>query len=338
MNLTPQYLLAICIPTFNRSKYLNGLLKNISSEAAKYGISNELQVVIVDGQSEDDTEGMVNSFKIGCDLKYFRRLKKVGIDRDIMKCVELSDAKYSWLFSDDDRFTDGAISYILNVLRSENELSGCFCNRLSYDFQMEQRVAEVNEWPGKVLTSNQLFVDKSECIKTIGMDFGFISSQVVNSRKWKEAVGDEDYGDLYQCYYLMVHFLFKMMNENCRWLYIHQPLVKQRTGNDTLLNREGVIKRQTIEHVSFEKILKLHYNSGTEEHYAFFKKIVNRLPRAIANLKSQNISISTQKYLFKLHYKKYRRYIQFWYLVIPIYFLPNILLLYVKKFYFKYLV
>jgi abequosyltransferase len=333
-----KYLLAVCIPTYNRSKYLKGLLENISLELEKYDNFNDIQIIIVDGHSDDDTEEMINAFKIRCELKYYRRQAKEGIDKDIIKCVQLSDAEYCWLFSDDDRFTDGAISYLLGVLRKDHELSGCFCNRVSFDFTLERKVAEVNEWPGNILKKDRLFVEKSECIKNIGMDFGFISSQVVNSSRWKKAVGNEDYGDLYKSYYLMVHIIFKMMNEDCRWLYIHRPLVMQRTGNDTLLNKEGVIKRQTIEHESFEIILNYHYDQGAEEHYVFFKKMVTRLPRVVANLKSQKISYSTQVYLFKLLFKKYRRYSQFWYLVVPVFFIPNILFFYVKKFYFKYLV
>jgi hypothetical protein len=203
---------------------------------------------------------------------------------------------------------------------------------------LERKVAEINDWPGKIIKSNQLFVEKSECIRNIGMDYGFLSSQVINRSIWQKVVEDEDLGDLFKSYYLMVHIIFKMMNENCKWLYIHQPLLKQRTGNDTLLNKEGVIKRQTVEHVNLEKILSLHYDHGSEEHYAFCKKLVNRLPRAIANLKSQNISYSIQVYLFKLLHKKYKKYYRFWYLVIPIFLMPNIFFLYVKKFYFKYLI
>lgn len=333
-----KYLLAICIPTFNRSNYLRGLLENISFELEKYHILNDIQIVIVDGQSDDDTEGMVGNYKINCDLKYYRRDVRVGIDKDIIKCVELSDAKYCWLFSDDDRFCEGAIFYLLTVLKKENDLNGCFCNRVSYDFNLKQKVAEVSEWPGKTIKEDRFFLEKSECIKNIGMDFGFISSQVVNTSKWKKAVGSEDYGDLYKSYYLMVHIIFKMMNDNCRWFYIQHPLVMQRTGNDTLLNKEGVIKRQTVEHENFEKILNRHYNYGSDEHYFFFNKMVSRLPRAIANLKSQKISYSTQAYLLKLFYKKYKMYIRFWYLIVPIFFIPNFIFLWIKKIYFKYMI
>jgi abequosyltransferase len=333
-----KYLLAICIPTYNRSKYLKGLLENISSELKKCNNSVDIQIVIVDGHSSDDTEAMVTTFKIECEIKYYRREVEVGVDKDIMKCVELADAQYCWLFSDDDLFTDGAIKYLFSVLKKENKLSGCFCNRIPFDFKMERKVAEIKDWPGKKFKDNQLFVDKSECIKNIGMDYGFLSSQVINRSIWQKAVEDEDFGNLFKRYYLMVDTIFKMMNKNCRWLYIHQPLLKQRTGNDTLLNKEGVIKRQTVEHVNLGEILNLHYDCDSVEHYLFRKKMVNRLPRALANLKSQNISYSIQYYLFKLLYKKYKRYYRFWVRVVPIFLMPNIFLLFVKKFYFKYLV
>lgn len=307
-------------------------------ESTNYSLSNDLQVIIVDGHSIDDTEEMVESFKINCDLKYFRRQTNEGIDKDIIKAVELSDAEYCWLFSDDDRIAEGALSYLLGVLKKEKDLTGCFINRLSYDFKLEKKVAEASQWPGKVFTGNQLFVEKSECIKTIGMDFGFLSSQLISTARWKKALGNEDYGELYKSCYMFIHIIFKMMNENFKWLYIHRPLFMQRTGNDSFLSRVGVIDRQMIEHNGFENILTLHYNHGSEEHYVFFKKMVNRLPRVIANLKSQNISYSTQVHLFKLHLKKYRRYGRFWYSVVPVFFIPNIFLLYVKKFYFRYLV
>ena len=87
-----KYLLAVCIPTYNRSKYLKGLLENISLELEKYNNLDDIQIIIVDGHSDDDTEEMVNTFNIGCELKYYRRQAKEGIDKDIIKCVQLSDA------------------------------------------------------------------------------------------------------------------------------------------------------------------------------------------------------------------------------------------------------
>jgi abequosyltransferase len=336
MEQNNKYLLSICIPTLNRSTYLHSLLNNISLEITKYNLSNDLQIVIIDGNSNDDTESMVSSYDFKCNKKYFRRQVREGIDKDIIKSIELSNSDFCWLFSDDDLFTDGAINHVLDILKKDRELSGCFCNRVSYDFQMKHKVAEISQWPGKIFEQNRLFTNKSECIKLIGMDFGFISSQIINRTNWLEAFGSENYGDLYKSYYFMVHIFFRMMNKKFKWLYIHKQLIIQRTGNDTLLNNEGVIKRQNIEHESFEKILNLHYKKNSSEFFFFFNKMVHRLPRAIANLKSQNIPYSTQLDILKLLFKKYNKYVRFWFIVIPIFFIPNVFFHYLKHLYFKY--
>ncbi len=333
-----KYLLSVCIPTYNRSEYLKGLIKNILLESDKYNLSNELQIVIVDGHSKDNTREMIKEFASRKNFKFYSRSQNKGIDKDIIKAVEISDAEFCWFFSDDDRIGEGSLCYLLDVLRKEKDLTGCFINRNTYDFKLEKKVTEATQWPGKIFSKNHLFVEKSDCISTIGNDFGFLSSQLINTARWKKALGDEDYGELYNSCYMFVHILFKMMDEDFRWKYIHRPLFMQRTGNDSFLTRVGVIKRQLIEHENLVNIMRRHYKKGTKEHQTFLKKMLNRLPRVMANLKAQNISLSTQVYLFKLHKKTYGSFGRFWYALMPIYFVPNFALSYVKKFYFKYLI
>ena len=144
------YLLGICIPTYNRSNYLKSLLQNILLQLEKCRIKKDIQIIIVDGNSKDNTENMVKELNISCNYKYFKREVEVGVDRDILKTVELCEAEYCWLFSDDDQPTDGAINYLLKILKTRNKLTGVFCNRLPYDCKLEKKVAEVRNWPGKV--------------------------------------------------------------------------------------------------------------------------------------------------------------------------------------------
>jgi len=333
-----KYLLSICIPTYNRSSLLKGLIENIFSEFDTFGDAADVQVVIVDGNSEDNTQEIVDNFNIHGKIKYFRRVKKEGIDKDILKCVELADSKYCWLFSDDDRLTPGAINHLLRILRNEKDLTGCFCNRIPYDSNMRKMVAEINNWPGKIIDKDRIFISKAKCFEFIGMDFGFISSQVVKKSKWLEVVDNIDIRNLTNSYYLMVHVIAKMMDNKFRWLYVSDPLVKQRTSNDSLLKSQGFINRQTIEHNSFEKIVSLHYSVTDMEYKIFFGKMVSRLPRVVANFKAQNVSYGEQLRLLKLVYSKYKGYRQFWTHVFPVFFAPNMLCNCVKKLYLKYLV
>lgn len=329
------YLLTIAIPTYNRASLLKGLLENIYSETDNCSHLGDVQIVVVDGKSEDNTLKVIEDYIIRDNFKYYRRDKREGIDKDIMKCVEFSDGKYCWLFSDDDRLTDGSIEHILNTLRTEINVSGCFCNRISVDCCLRNKVAEINGWIGKIIKKDYMFTNKAECFKYIGMDFGFISSQIVNRLEWQKVVEEENLEDLYDSYYLMVHIIGKMLDKEFKWLYINRPMLMQRTGNDSLLKSSGVIKRQVIEHNSFEKILNRHYDRNSEEYKYFFKKMVFRLPRVIANFKSQNIDYETQMQLFKIYYSKYKRYYIFWFIVAPVFIIPNSVFYVIKKAYYK---
>lgn len=331
-----EYLLTIGIPTYNRATLLKGLIENIFSEIDKSGHAEDVQILVVDGKSEDNTAEIIEELKVRGKLKYFRREQKEGIDRDILKCVELADGKYCWLFSDDDRLATGAISHLVDTLKKGENLTGCFCNRISYDFQMGKKVAEAKGWPGKLLKEDHIFTDKAECFRYIGMDFGFISSQIVKRSEWQKIVEGVDFGELYNSYYLMVHIIGRMMDERFKWLYISSPLVKQRTGNDSLLINKGVVERQVIEHNNFDKIVGRHYGRKSKEYKIFFNKMVSRLPRVLANLKSQNIDCKTQFRLFKLYYSKYNSHWLLWFTVVPLFFVPNKIFILVRKIYFKY--
>jgi len=329
-------LLTIGIPTLNRSSMLKGLLDNIYSELEASGNVRNVQIVVVDGNSGDNTAEVVTQFENKLSLKYFKREKRKGIDKDILKCVELSDGEYCWLISDDDRITFGAISHLLRMLTEEKNLTGCFCNRIPYDLHMKKKVAEIRGWPGKIIKEDRIFIDKAEFFKYIGMDFGFISSQVVKRSTWQEIVDAEVFGDLSATYYLMAHIIARMMDRKFKWLYISKPLVKQRTGNDSFLKQDGIMARQLIEHNSFQIILDRHYDKGSEVRKEFFRKIVYRLPRVVANLKSQNINYRTQWKLLKLYCSKYNEYSLFWLNAVPLFFLPNVLFILTRKVYFKY--
>jgi hypothetical protein len=112
----------------------------------------------------------------------------------------------------------------------------------------------------------------------------------------------------------------------------------QRTGNDSFLKTEGVLNRQRIEQNNFEKILLLHYDRGSDVFIKFFSKMVSRLPRVVANLKSQGIGIETQYQLLRLYCSKYRDYTMFWVKVVPLFIVPNMIFKLARKIYFKYLI
>lgn len=327
--------LSICIPTLNRAEYLKGLLENIKSELDS-GIKRAVEIVIVDGGSADHTKKVIQTFDKEMNIRSYYRNRREGIDQDILKCVELSNGEYCWLFSDDDRFCESAIRYVVNILCKNENITGAFCNRVPYDKELKKRVHEARQWPCNRTIIEEYLNKKTECFESIGMDLGYLSSQIVNRNSWNMVLRSYDSSRMDGSLYMMVDIIANMMNYEFRWMIINRPLVMQRTGNDSILARIGIIQRQMIEHNGFRSIINLHYRKRDKEYRAFNNKIINRLPRVIANIKSQKVEYIQQLRIYQLHMKKYYLYPALWIKVLPIMLVPNAIFVFIKKIYFRY--
>jgi len=106
--MTPR--LSICIATLNRARFLKETLDSILDQAI-----DEVEVVIVDGASSDGTEEVVRGLqqRSPC-IRYIRREKAMGVDRDFDAAVQHASGEYCWLLCDDDVLKPGAIAEVLS--------------------------------------------------------------------------------------------------------------------------------------------------------------------------------------------------------------------------------
>ncbi|MBE0606166.1 MAG: glycosyltransferase family 2 protein [Deltaproteobacteria bacterium] len=114
--MTPR--LSICIATLNRARFLEETLHSILDQA-----TDEVEVVIVDGASSDGTEEVVRGLQQGfpC-IRYIRREKAMGVDRDFDAAVQHAGGDYCWLLCDDDLLKPGAVAKVLSETRREHSL------------------------------------------------------------------------------------------------------------------------------------------------------------------------------------------------------------------------
>lgn len=109
-------LLTIAIPTFNRSRYLRQCLSSLMPQAV--AASPQVNVLIIDNASTDDTEVVCKSFleKYSNHLQIIRNAENIGADANIAKCYLQSRSSYVWIFGDDDILSPGALASILEKL------------------------------------------------------------------------------------------------------------------------------------------------------------------------------------------------------------------------------
>lgn len=109
-------LLSICVPTYNRVRYLRELLPILVEEIAPY--AEETELVIVDNSSTDETAEFVATIAEGrLYVRSFRNAKNIGGCRNFWRCVEVARGKYVLLHGDDDLIVPGSIRRILAALK-----------------------------------------------------------------------------------------------------------------------------------------------------------------------------------------------------------------------------
>lgn len=310
---------SICIPTYNRAAFIGTTLKHLLPEVA-----DDMEVVIVDGCSTDDTPSLVADMQKRCPaIRYFRREENVGVDADILKAVELAEGEYCWLLSDDDCIQPRAVAHVRAKLAEYPGVAGASLNYLAYDTSLKYRVREVPAASGGRIRQDHLFLGADEAFSVLGIHFGYLSAQVVNRKLWNEVVVAEDLTP-YLNSWLMVYIIGKMVRKCPNWLYLHRRCVGYRTGNDSFTERLGAYRRQVITHVAYAQIIAGLFGARTTTYRAVFNTLIkDRMARSLAVLKAGGASYHLQLQLFTLYARQYWNYPQYWLRVLPVFLVPN---------------
>jgi hypothetical protein len=104
--------LSLCLATFKRAEWIGETLDAILPQ-----LGEEVELVVVDGASPDDTEAVVRRH-IGDNphVRYFRETVNSGVDADYDKAVGYARGEYAWLVADDDLLVPGAVERVLRAI------------------------------------------------------------------------------------------------------------------------------------------------------------------------------------------------------------------------------
>ncbi|MDZ4073463.1 MAG: glycosyltransferase family 2 protein [Hylemonella sp.] len=218
------YKLSICIPTLNRAEYIGETLDSIVSQ-----LTDEVEVVIVDGGSTDGTEGIVSNYQRRYpQIRYVRKdpndvgPSNRGFDMDCHRTVELAQGNYCWLMTDDDLLVPGAIQRVMREL-----VSGYALVVVAVEIRDKTLTRVLN--PRRPDLESDLRFDRSSWetfVSTVGSHLTFVGAVIVEREFWLERVQEKYLGTGF----VHVGVIFDKPIE-ADLLVVAQPQVILRLGN-----------------------------------------------------------------------------------------------------------
>lgn len=260
-------IISICITTRNRSDFIGETLESVISQA-----NNNVEIVIVDGASTDNTAEIIQRFKqkFGT-IVYYRGEKNYGVDRDMATCIETARGTYCWLLSDDDWLAPGAIARVLKEIESGCEIYLCNATRCSVSMEPMKE----NFWLSRGVNDKVFHLhDKKDFIKycnqasSIGALFSFWSTTIFRREEWlKTGLIDEFDGSCYA----MASTLLSFIKRQCRLKYIRDSLVLWRINDTTFSLEGGLVKRFLLDFDGYLKLADKYLKDDSDMKRSFLK-------------------------------------------------------------------
>ena len=215
--------LSICIPTFNRSKYLKECLESIMLSAK--GLEDHIEIVISDNASEDDTTAVVSEMQSHHPgIRYHRNETTIDAHMNFRLVAGMAASDYVWIFGDDDKLTSEAIPCVLKQIEAGYDLVLCNYSIWSKDFsemkkQRQFKLAEIVS-----------FGDPNELLSIFGTHLGYISSIIVRKSRFLTLPADKF--EEYICFgFPHMYAYYYGLYPSGRSVYLPEPLLCNRSDN-----------------------------------------------------------------------------------------------------------
>ncbi|MDR2425599.1 MAG: glycosyltransferase family 2 protein [Endomicrobium sp.] len=269
-----QYELSICIPAYNREKYLKEALDSIINQLDNTN-RDKVEICISDNASQDNTKELVESYKLKHPhIIYFRWDKNMGADNNYLKSVEISSGKYCWILGSDDIINCGSIKKIIQELQFQYDIYLCnvkVCNinmKFMYYYKcLKNPIASTVFQFG----DNNLIEKYLKAIKNIAGILGYLSSTIFLKAKWDNIKGkDEFIGTAYVHSYI----LLSILKDKSKLKYICEYLVSYRGYNDNFA-LEGMQKRILLDLNGIPLLMHKVFNGCIDVNY-YAKEILSR--------------------------------------------------------------
>ena len=253
--------LSICIPTYNRSMALDEALLSISNQINLF--NDEVEVIISDNSSTDNTSEIVNKYKHKINnIIYNINELNIGADKNFLKAVSLASGEFCMILGSDDALAPNFLRKILSLI---GEYDIYLMDRVNMTQDMRLIVNPCEKFMKisscsvyKFSSLNDYKKYYNDCIH-IGSLFSYISTIIFRGSMWKNTPTHES---LLGSYWAHVSKLNEMQKAGATLKYIGEPLILNRTNNDSFLVSLGYSTRRVVD-LNFVNIPKLVFGGNS---------------------------------------------------------------------------
>jgi abequosyltransferase len=183
--------LSICISTINRGGLLAETLESIVPE-----LTDEVELLILDGASTDNTQEVVGSFVARSPRVRCVRLEKAGgFDEKYCLLGELAAGEYCWMFADDDLLKPGAVAAVLEATRQDYSLIVVNAEVRSKDLAVCLQPTRINVPQNRAYSPTS--TDFDHLLADTAMYLTYIGGIVIKRAVWNQRERQKYFGTLF---------------------------------------------------------------------------------------------------------------------------------------------
>jgi glycosyltransferase involved in cell wall biosynthesis len=136
---------SICVPTFNRSRYLTSLLESLAVQLEGFPYPYEL--VIADNASPDDTGAVAKRFAEQLSIRYIRHDENIGCFANVQFVMMQAAGRYVIYLSDDDCLLGEPVAATIARMEADPAIAVVFAPWKLYDLVAQQEQGQFYDVP-----------------------------------------------------------------------------------------------------------------------------------------------------------------------------------------------
>ena len=302
--------LSICIPTYNRARFLVESLDSVLKSAK--GFEDRIEIIISDNAGTDNTKEVIERYLNKYPFIRYNRNEKNVFDKNFFIAAGLARGEYFWIFGDDDKMEEEAIYRIMKKIDLDYNLIICNYSVWNKDMVKVIKFANYN------FNHDCDFNNSDKLIKNFGIKLQFISSIVIQKEVFL-SVGEPECACFHEYGGSFLFALYSGIQRGLKGVLISKPIIRYRGFNSDLAGVERWYKYFSTGSALVLRALKEKGYSTWAVYRAKNGVLLDYIAKDISFRKHNGQDI---KRVFGLIQPYYKFHLYFWAVIAPLIFMP----------------